>query len=79
MKRWKKFLKESIIYNKKVLQLYTGTSNKRLIAVMVKPGRYDNRTSHFKQNCLFESNQNRLFDELDGRKRDTVILDVEKS
>ena len=47
MKRWKKFLKESIIYNKKVLQLYTGTSNKRLIAVMVKPGRYDNRTSHF--------------------------------
>jgi len=51
----------------------------RLVAVGAKLERYDNRTSHYRQNRLFESNQKKLFDELDGVKREMVVPDAEES
>ena len=51
----------------------------RLVAVGAKLERYDNRTEQYKQNQLFESNQNRLFNELEGTQRESVIPDAENS
>ena len=41
--------------------------------------RYDNRTKQFRQNRLFESNQKKLFDELEGKERQTAVADAEES
>ena len=41
--------------------------------------RYDNRTEQFRQNLLFESNQKTLFDELEGKERQTAVPDAEES
>jgi len=51
----------------------------RLVAIGAKLERYDNRTSQYRQNRLFESNQKKLFDELDGVERETVVPDAEES
>ena len=51
----------------------------RLIAMGAKLERYDNRTKQFRQNRLFESNQKKLFDELEGKERQTAVPDVEES
>ena len=51
----------------------------RLVAVRAKLERYDNRTEQYRQNRLFESNQKRLFNELEGTQRESVIPDVEES
>ena len=51
----------------------------RLTAVGSKLERYDNRTKQFKQNQLFESNQKKLFDELEGKERQTAVPDAEES
>ena len=50
-----------------------------LVAIGVKLERYDNRTEQNKQNRLFESNQKKLFEELDGVEMETVVLDAEES
>ena len=41
--------------------------------------RYDNRTKQFRQNRLFESNQKKLFYELEGKERQTAVPDAEES
>ena len=51
----------------------------RLVAVVAKLERYDNRTKQYGQNRLFESNQKRLFNELEGAQRESVIPDAEES
>ena len=51
----------------------------RLVAIGAKLERYDNRTEQYRQNHLFESNQKKLFDELDGVERETVVPDAEES
>ena len=52
---------------------------KRLVAVEAKLERYDNRTKQYRQNQLFGSNQKRLFKELEGAQRESVIPDAEES
>ena len=51
----------------------------RLVAIGAKLERYDNRTEQYRQNRLFESNQKKLFDELDEVERETVVPDAEES
>ena len=51
----------------------------RLLAVGTKLERYDNRTEQYMQNQLFESNQTRLFNELEETQRANVIPDAEES
>ena len=51
----------------------------RLVAVEAKLERYDNRTKQYRQNQLFGSNQKRLFKELEGAQRESVIPDAEES
>ena len=51
----------------------------RLVAIGAKLERYGNRTEQYRQNRLFESNQKKLFDELDGVERETVVPDAEES
>ena len=41
--------------------------------------RYYNKTKQFKQNRLFEANQKKLFDELEGKERQTAVPDAEES
>ena len=53
--------------------------HQRLVATGAKLERYDNRIEQCRQNCLFESNQKKLFDELDGVERETVESDAEES
>ena len=50
-----------------------------LVAVAAKLERYENRVEQYRQNQLFESNQKRLFNELEGTKREGAIPDAEKS
>ena len=49
----------------------------RLVTVRAKIERYDNRTKQYRQNRLFESNQKRLFNELEVTQRKNVIPDAE--
>ena len=51
----------------------------RLVAAGAKQERHDIRTDQYKQNQLFESDQERLFDELKGTQRESVIPDAEES
>ena len=51
----------------------------RLVAVRAKLERYDYRTKQYRQNRLFESKQKRLFNELEGAQRESVIPDAEAS
>ena len=51
----------------------------RLLAAGAKLERYDNRTKKYRQNQLFESNQKRSFNELEGAQRESVIPDAEDS
>ena len=51
----------------------------RLVAVEAKLERYDKRAKQYRQNRLFESNQKRLFNELQGAQRESVIPDAEES
>ena len=51
----------------------------RLVAAGAKLERYDNRAKKYRQNRLFESNQKRLFNELEGAQRESVIPDAEDS
>ena len=51
----------------------------RLVAIGAKLERYGNRTEQYRQNRLFESNQKKLFYELDGVERETVVPDAEES
>ena len=49
----------------------------RLVAVGTKLEKYDNRTKQYRQNRLFESNQKRLFNELEVAQRESVIPNEE--
>ena len=51
----------------------------RLVAVRAKLKKYDNRTEQYRQNRLFESNQKKFFNELEGTQRESVIADAEES
>ena len=51
----------------------------RLVAVGAKLERYDNSTKQYRQNRLFESNQKKLFNELEGAQRKSVIPDAEEN
>ena len=51
----------------------------RLVAIGAKLERYDNRTEQYRQNRLFESTRKKLFDELDGVERETVVHDAKES
>ena len=42
-----------------------------------KVGRYDNMTEQYRQNRLFEANQKKLFSELEGVQRETIVPDAE--
>ena len=47
------------------------------VTIEAKIERYDNRTKQYRQNRLFESNQKRLFHELEVTQRKNVIPDAE--
>ena len=49
----------------------------RLVAVGTKLEIYDNRTKQYRQNRLFEPSQKRLFNELEGAQRKSVIPNEE--
>ena len=66
------------IEEKGIVVVHEGVQQ-RLVAIGAKLERYDNRTEQYRQNRLFESNQKKLFDELDGVERETVVLDAEGS
>ena len=51
----------------------------RLVATGAMLERYDNRTEQYRQNRLFESNQKKLFNELDRVERETVVPNAEES
>ena len=51
----------------------------RLVAAGAKQERHDIRADQYRQNQLFESDQERLFDELKGTQRESVIPDAEES
>ena len=52
----------------------------RITADNMKIKRYDDRCDQFRQNRLFSSNQQRLFQELEGNKNETPIVpDAERS
>ena len=51
----------------------------RLVAAGAKQERHDIRADQYRQNQLFESDQERLFDELKGTQRESVISDAEES
>ena len=51
----------------------------RLVVVGAKLERYDNRTKQYSQNRLFESNKERLLNELEGAQSESVISDAEQS
>ena len=53
--------------------------NQRIVAVGAKLKRYDNRIEQFRQNRLFESNRKKLFDELEGKTKETIVPDAEQS
>ena len=52
----------------------------RVMAKAAKVKRYENRINQYRQNRMFQSNQKRLFEELDGNTRnETVVPDAEES
>ena len=51
----------------------------RLVVVGAKLERYHNRTKQYSQNRLFESNKERLLNELEGAQSESVISDAEQS
>ena len=52
----------------------------RITAKAAKMKRYEGRINQFRQNKLFQNNQKRLFEELEGNKRNVNIMpDAEKS
>ena len=51
----------------------------RLVVVGAKLERYDNRTRQNRQNWLFESNQKRLFNGLEGTQKESVRPDAVES
>lgn len=52
----------------------------RVTAQAAKLKRYDERITQFKQNRMFESNRKRLFEEIEGVKRDhTIVPDKKES
>ena len=51
----------------------------RLVVAGAKLEKYDNKTEQNRQNRLFESNQKRFFNELEGTQRESVITDAEES
>ena len=53
--------------------------SQRLLAVGAKIEKYNKSTDQCRQNHLFESNQKRLFNGLEGAQRESVISDVEES
>ena len=75
----KEKLKRTYHINEKGIEVVHEEATQRLIAVGAKLKRYDNRTKQFRQNRLFESNQKKLFDELEGKERQTVMPDAEES
>ena len=64
---------------RKVAEVVQEEVRQRLVAVGAKLERYDNRTKQYRQNQLVESNQKRLFNELEGTQRENVIPDAEES
>ncbi len=52
----------------------------RVMAKAAKVKRYESRINQYRQNRMFQSNQKRLFEELDGNTRnDTIVPDAEES
>ena len=64
----KKKIERTYHINEKSIEVVHEEVKQRLFAVGAKLERYDNRTKQFRQNRLFESNQKKLFDELEGKK-----------
>ena len=77
--RTKEKLERTYHINEKSIEVVLEEVKQRLIAVGAKLERYDNRTKQFRQNRLFESNQKKLFDEIEGKERQTVVPDAEES
>ena len=75
----KEKLERTYHINEKSIEVVLEEVKQRLIAVGAKLERYDNRTKQFRQNRLFESNQKKLFDEIEGKERQTVVPDAEES
>ena len=66
--------------NKKGTQVVIEELKQRVTAKAVKIRRYESRINFFQQNRLFQNNQRRLFEQLEGRERDnTIIPDAEES
>ena len=72
-------LKKKYQIEKKGLQVVHEEVQQKLVATGAKLERYDNRTKQYRQNRLFETNQKKLFEELDGVERETVVPDAEES
>ena len=72
-------LKRKYYIDEKGISTVQEEVQQRLVAIGAKLERYDNRTSQYRQNRLFESNQKKLFDELDGMGREIIVPDAEES
>ena len=77
--RTKEKIERTYYINEKSIEVVHEEVKQRLIAMGAKLERYDNRTKQFRQNRLFESNQKKLFDELEGKERQTAVPDAEES
>ena len=50
-----------------------------MIAIGAKLDRFDNQTRQYTQNRFFESSLKKLFDKLQGKVRENIVFDAEKS
>ena len=58
---------------KKGLNFVSEELKQRLIAITARLKKYDDRNKQYRQNMLFQSNQKKLFEEIDGIERDNDI------
>ena len=64
---------------RKVAKVVHEEVRQRLVDIGAKLESYDNRTEHYRQNQLSESNQIRLSKNLEGKQKESVTPDAEQS
>ena len=65
---------------KKGIETVTEEPQQRIVALAAPMERYTNRVKQYRQNKLFETNQRRLYQELNGENTsETVATDAEQS
>ena len=72
-------LEKKLKVKQKGAEVVHGEVWQKLDAVESKLERYDNMTEQNRQNCLFGSNQKRLFNKLKQTQTESVVPDAEES